>query len=285
MHTFVDVQGLRAQIAQWRAQGESLAFVPTMGNLHEGHLQLVRRARQLADRVVVSIFVNPMQFAPGEDYDTYPRTLDTDSRLLTAEQTDVLFAPDVSVIYPGGAEATTRIEVPGPGQGLEDEFRPGFFIGVATVVARLFNIIQPDYALFGEKDYQQLVVIRVMVADLCWPIEIIGVPMMREPDGLAMSSRNKYLSPEQRKAAILLNRSLTAGIEALQSGERDAEKIRQLVTNLITVEPLARLDYFSVADPDSLRELDVVGEKALLSTAVFFGKTRLIDNMIWKNNM
>jgi pantoate--beta-alanine ligase len=279
MHTFVDVQSLRAQIARWRAQGESLAFVPTMGNLHEGHLQLVRRARQVADRVVVSIFVNPMQFAPGEDYDTYPRTLDTDSRLLTAERTDVLFAPDVSVIYPGGAEATTRIEVPGPGQGLEDEFRPGFFIGVATVVARLFNIIQPDYALFGEKDYQQLVVIRVMVADLCWPIEIIGVPMMREPDGLAMSSRNQYLTGEERQRAPLLHQTLTRLAEQIAAGNPYFEMLEEEAMKSLAdggFDP----DYVCIRHADSLLPV-VPGEpRCVVLAAARLGKARLIDNII-----
>ena len=279
MQTLVDIQSLRAQIAQWRTQGDSIAFVPTMGNLHEGHLQLVRRARQVAERVVVSIFVNPMQFGPGEDFESYPRTLDIDSRLLSVEQTDVLFAPDVGVIYPGGAEATTRIEVPGVGRGLEEDFRPGFFIGVATVVARLFNIVQPDYALFGEKDYQQLAVIRVMVADLCWPIEIIGLPMMREADGLAMSSRNQYLTEEERRRAPLLHQTLMHVAEQIIAGNPHFGTLEEEAMKSLAdggFEP----DYVCIRHADSLLPVGEGELRCVVLAAARLGRARLIDNII-----
>ncbi len=279
MHNLVDVQGLRSQVAQWRAQGERIAFVPTMGNLHEGHLQLVRRARQAADRVVVSIFVNPMQFAPGEDFETYPRTLELDSRLLSAEQTDVLFLPDVGVIYPGGAEATTRVVVPGVGHGLEDDFRPGFFTGVATVVARLFNLVQPDCALFGEKDYQQLVVIRAMVADLCWPIEIIGVPTMRESDGLAMSSRNQYLTVDERQRAPLLHQTLTRVAEQIAAGSPHFGALEDESVKVLAdggFEP----DYVCIRHADSLLPVAEGESRCVVLAAAHLGRARLIDNEI-----
>jgi len=279
MQTLVDVQSLRAQTAQWRARGDSIAFVPTMGNLHDGHLQLVRRARQTADRVVVSIFVNPMQFAPGEDYESYPRTLDNDSHLLSAEQTDVLFAPGVDVIYPNGAEETTRIEVPGVGHGLEEAFRPGFFVGVATVVARLFNIVQPDYAMFGEKDYQQLAVIRAMVADLCWPIEIIGLPMMREEDGLAMSSRNQYLTEDERRKAPLLHQTLLRVAEQVTAGNArfaalEGEAMKTLAEG--GFDP----DYVSIRHADTLLPVAAGETHCVVLAAARLGRARLIDNII-----
>ena len=279
MHKLVDVPGLRSLIAGWRAQGERVAFVPTMGNLHEGHLQLVRRAQQAADRVVVSIFVNPMQFAPGEDFETYPRTLDSDTRLLSAEQTDALFAPEVSVIYPGGAEATTRVEVPGPGRGLEDDSRPGFFIGVATVVARLFNLVQPDYALFGEKDYQQLAVIRAMVVDLCWPIEIIGVPTMREADGLAMSSRNQYLTVEERQRAPLLYQTLTRVAEQIVAGSPHYGALEDEAMKVLAdggFEP----DYVCIRHAESLLPVAEGESRCVVLAAARLGRARLIDNIV-----
>lgn len=272
------------QIREIRWQDPSLTWglVPTMGYLHEGHLSLVRRALEENDRVIATIYVNPTQFAPTEDLSSYPKDLERDLAFLQELGTDVVFTPDDMVMYPEGFQ--TYVDVQEVTKVLEGASRPTHFQGVATIVAKLFNIAQPTRAYFGQKDFQQTAVLRQMVSDLNFDLEMVICPIVRESDGLAMSSRNKYLSPEQRKAAILLNRSLMAGIEALQTGERDAAQIRQLVTNLIIDEPLARLDYFSVADPDTLIELDVIVEKALLSTAVFFGNTRLIDNMIWKNN-
>ncbi|MEN8803104.1 MAG: pantoate--beta-alanine ligase, partial [Thiogranum sp.] len=208
MQTIADIDDLRVSVRDWRQSGARIGFVPTMGNLHEGHLQLVRRASSLSDRVVVSIFVNPMQFGPGEDFDTYPRTLGDDKAQLEQEQVDLLFAPAVDLIYPSGLNETTRVQVPGVGEGLEADSRPGFFIGVATVVARLFNLVQADIAVFGEKDYQQLAVIRRMVTDLRWPIDIEAVATVREADGLAMSSRNRYLSAGQRQRAPVLYQTL-----------------------------------------------------------------------------
>ncbi|MBF0255331.1 MAG: pantoate--beta-alanine ligase, partial [Gammaproteobacteria bacterium] len=190
---------LRGQIAQWRSQGQRIGFVPTMGNLHRGHLQLVRQAQERAERVVVSIFVNPLQFGANEDFASYPRTLEEDKALLQAEGVDLLFAPGVELIYPQGQQAHTQVHVPGISELLCGASRPGHFIGVATIVCKLFNLVQPDLALFGEKDFQQLLVIRRMVADLALPVEIIGIPTVREADGLAMSSRNRYLSPAGRE--------------------------------------------------------------------------------------
>jgi len=272
------------QIREIRWQDPSLTWglVPTMGYLHEGHLSLVRRALEENDRVIATIYVNPTQFAPTEDLSSYPKDLERDLAFLQELGTDVVFTPDDMVMYPEGFQ--TYVDVQEVTKVLEGASRPTHFQGVATIVAKLFNIAQPTRAYFGQKDYQQTAVLRQMVSDLNFDLEMVICPIVRESDGLAMSSRNKYLSPEQRKAAILLNRSLMAGIEALQTGERDAVQIHQLVKNLIIDEPLARLDYFSVSDPDTLIELDMVEEKALLSTAVFFGNTRLIDNMIWKNN-
>ena len=226
MITLQDIARLRAQVAHWRAAGDRIGFVPTMGNLHQGHLELVRRARGAAQRVVVSVFVNPMQFGPGEDFNSYPRTLEQDRAKLAAEGVDLLFAPGVEAIYPHGSGETTRIEVPQVSRGLCADFRPGHFTGVATVVGRLFNLVQPDVAVFGEKDFQQLAVIRRMVEDLGWPVEIAALPTVREPDGLAMSSRNAYLSPTQRQSATSLHRAL----------EPDPRILEPEATELVDVE-------------------------------------------------
>ncbi len=215
MITLDQIEPLRAQIAAWRSQGERTAFVPTMGNLHAGHLDLVRRARQLAPRVIVSIFVNPLQFGPTEDLAAYPRTLAADTRLLAQAQADLLFAPSVGEIYPQGQQGQCRVEVPGISEMLCGASRPGHFVGVATVVCKLFNMVQPDVAVFGEKDFQQLLVIRRMVADLCMPVEIVGAPTVREADGLAMSSRNGYLTTQERARAPQLFATLQASAKAL----------------------------------------------------------------------
>lgn len=279
------VTGNIQQIREIRWQDPILTWglVPTMGFLHEGHLSLVRQAKAENDRVMVTIYVNPTQFAPTEDLSSYPKDLERDLAFLQELGTDVVFTPDDTVMYPEGFQ--TYVDVQEVTKVLEGASRPTHFRGVATIVAKLFNIGQPTRAYFGQKDYQQTAVLQQMVSDLNYNLEMVICPTGRETDGLAMSSRNKYLSPEQRQAATLLHRALTAGVDALNAGERDAEKIRQLVTSLITAEPLARLDYFSVADPDTLVELDLVGEKALLSTAVFFGSTRLIDNELWEMSM
>ncbi|MEJ2748609.1 MAG: pantoate--beta-alanine ligase [Anaerolineae bacterium] len=259
---------------------KSWGFVPTMGYLHEGHLSLVRRAREENGRVAVSIYVNPTQFAPTEDLASYPRDLDRDLALLEAENVDLVFTPSDEIMYPPGFQTTVLLsEVTKP---LEGASRPTHFAGVATVVAKLFNIVQPNRAYFGQKDAQQTVVLRQMVRDLNFNLEMIICPIVRESDGLAMSSRNKYLSPAERQAALVLNRALKQARTAFEKGERDANTLRRIMTDLIAAEPLARLDYISTADPNTLAELETIEHNALLSMAVFIGSTRLIDNLVIK---
>src|SRR5512143_723122 len=254
----------------------TVGLVPTMGYLHEGHLSLVRRAREECDHVVVSIFVNPTQFGPKEDLSKYPRDLDRDLSLLEALGVDLVWAPSVEVMYPPGYQ--TWVEVERIALPLEGAMRPGHFRGVATVVAKLFTGVQPHKAYFGQKDAQQAAVIRQMTRDLNFPIEIVVCPIVREPDGLAMSSRNVYLDVEERKAATVLYRSLSAAKNAYENGEREAEKLRQIMRDVLAIEPMAQVQYVSCADYDTLEELERVTGKALLSMAVFMGKTRLIDN-------
>jgi pantoate--beta-alanine ligase len=278
METVTGLVELRDRLQGWRRRGEDIGFVPTMGNLHDGHLQLVRRARSLADRVVVSIFVNPMQFGPGEDFETYPRTLDADRAQLERERADLLFAPAVDLIYPSGLSETTRVEVPGVGEGLEADFRPGFFVGVATVVARLFNLVQADLAVFGEKDYQQLAVIRRMVKDLCWPIDIEAVATVREADGLAMSSRNQYLTAEQRRRAPVLYQTLCEVADGVRRqrqahAELEARAIRKLEQAGFTP------DYVCVRDAVTLQPLAEGNVSAVVLAAAHLGRARLIDNV------
>ncbi len=255
----------------------TVGLVPTMGYLHEGHLSLIRRAREECDHVVVSIFVNPTQFGPKEDLAKYPRDLERDSSLIEP-YTDLLWTPTAEIMYPPGYQ--TWVEVEAMTQPLEGAMRPGHFRGVTTVVAKLFNAVQPHKAYFGQKDAQQAAVIRQMVRDLNFPIEIVVCPIVREPDGLAMSSRNVYLDPEQRKAATVLSRSLRAAKKAYESGENNADQLRQVMKDVLASEPLAQMQYVSCADYETLEELEVVNRKALLSMAVYFGKTRLIDNFV-----
>jgi len=255
-----------------------VGLVPTMGYLHEGHLSLVRAARAQNEHVVVSIFVNPTQFGPGEDFERYPRDEERDLELLRADGVDVVFMPSADEMYPSGAP--TFVEVEGVTDVLEGAHRPGHFRGVTTVVAMLFNIIEPRRAYFGRKDAQQLVVVRKLVRDLHLDIEIVPAPIVREADGLAMSSRNAYLSPEERKAALVLSRALRRAEELSRGGERDGERLRAAMRELIARDPLARVDYVSVADAESLRELERVDGPALASLAVRIGRTRLIDNTI-----
>ena len=255
-----------------------VGLVPTMGYLHEGHLSLVRRARQDCDHVAVSIFVNPTQFGPKEDLSKYPRDLDRDLSLLEPLGVDLVWIPTPEIMYPPGYQ--TWVEVETITKPLEGAMRPGHFRGVTTVVAKLFNAVQPDKAYFGQKDAQQAAVIRQMTRDLSYPIEIVVCPIVREPDGLAMSSRNVYLDPGQRKAATVLSRSLGAAKEAYENGERDAEKIRGRMKEVLATEPLASVQYVSCADYDTLDELDAITGKTLLSMAVLIGKTRLIDNVV-----
>lgn len=257
---------------------EPVGFVPTMGFLHDGHLALVRRARQECRNVVVSIFVNPTQFGPNEDLDKYPRDLDRDIRMLSEAGTDLVWTPTPEVMYPPGFQ--TWVEVEGLTRHLEGAVRPGHFRGVTTVVTKLFNAVQPQKAYFGQKDAQQAAVIRRMTKDLDFPIEIVVCPTVREADGLAMSSRNTYLNPQERSAATVLYRALQAARRAYEGDERDAAVLRRIMADVIQAEPLAQMQYVSCADWDTLEELERVTGKALLSMAVFVGKTRLIDNLV-----
>ncbi|MDI6693694.1 MAG: pantoate--beta-alanine ligase [Anaerolineales bacterium] len=276
METVKTISELRA--ARLRLP-QPVGLVPTMGYLHEGHLSLVRAARSECASVVVSIFVNPTQFGPTEDLASYPRDLLRDLQLLEKEGVDLVWSPDVEDMYPPGFQTWVTVEE--VARPLEGSMRPGHFRGVATVVAKLFNAVQPQRAYFGQKDAQQAVVIRQMVRDLNFNLEVVVCPIIREPDGLAMSSRNTYLNPEERRAATVLYRSLSAARQAYQAGEREADRLRQIMAETIQSEPLARLQYVSCADADTLQEITgFVSGRALLSMAVFVGKTRLIDNFV-----
>lgn len=255
-----------------------VGFVPTMGFLHAGHISLVAAARAECGHVIASIFVNPTQFGPNEDLAKYPRDLPRDLALLETAGVDLVWTPTVEVMYP--TRFQTWVQVEALTRRLEGEVRPAHFRGVTTVVAKLFNAVGPDKAYFGQKDAQQAAVVRRMTKDLDFPIEIVVCPTLREPDGLAMSSRNTYLSPAERQAATILFRALSAAKSAYDSGERNAEKLRALVSSTVASEPLAKLHYVSCADYDSLDELETVRGKALISMAVFLGKTRLIDNFV-----
>ena len=263
-----------------RRQGRRIALVPTMGALHEGHLSLVRDGKMRGDRVVVSLFVNPAQFAPQEDFASYPRDFERDRELLNDTGIDVLFHPAVEEIYPEGFD--TQIEIRELSRPLCGAVRRGHFSGVATVVAKLFNIVRPHVAIFGCKDYQQLQIIRRLVRDLNFDVEVIGHPTVREADGLAMSSRNAYLDPAERKAALCLYRSLRHAEEMIRLGERRGAAIVDAARGEIAREALARIEYVSLCDPESLREIDPVQDAALLALAVRIGKARLIDNIILK---
>lgn len=256
----------------------TVGFVPTMGYLHEGHVSLARRAREECDRVVASIFVNPTQFGANEDLSKYPRDLKRDLTLLEAAGVDLVWTPTPEVMYP--PKFSTWVDVEGLTKPLEGAARPGHFRGVTTVVAKLFNAVQPQKAYFGQKDAQQAAVIRQMTRDLNFPVEIVVCPIIREADGLAMSSRNTYLSPEERQAATILFRALTVAKTAYERGERSAESLRKIMAETLASEPLAKMQYVSVADYDTLEELETVTGKTLLSMAVFMGKTRLIDNFV-----
>ena len=279
MKTVNTIEALRHSVAAWRSCGERIAFVPTMGNLHDGHLALIEEANKLADRTVASIFVNPLQFGEGEDFETYPRTLDEDSSQLASRGVDLLFAPPVEAMYPRAHLQQTRVEVPELSNILDGEFRPGFFVGVATVVCKLFNMVQPNIALFGEKDFQQLLIIRRMVVDLQMPVEIAASPTVREPDGLAMSSRNSYLDAQQRKTASLIYRSLRQAGDAIKRGEDD---YAQLETAAITTLEDAgfAVDYFSVRNANTLNPANAGENKLVILAAARLGQTRLIDNIV-----
>ncbi len=263
---------------KWRKEGQKIAFVPTMGYFHEGHLSLIRLARKKGDRLVVSVFVNPTQFGPQEDFEKYPRDKKRDIELAKKEGVDVLFCPSKEEMYP--PEYQTYVEVTELSRPLCGESRPGHFRGVATVVLKLFNIIRPHLAVFGEKDYQQLLVIKKMVQDLNLLVEIVSHPIVREIDGLAMSSRNVYLSSEERKSALSLFKSLKLAQELVKKGERNSDKIRKTVRDFILSHPYTKIDYIELRDPKNLIEKKEISGPTLLALAVFVGQTRLIDNII-----
>ncbi len=277
MQVIKTVSDMSAESVRLHREGKRIAFVPTMGNLHEGHLSLMRMARPLADVLAVSIFVNPLQFEPGSDFDAYPRTFQEDLKKCEPVGVDLVFAPMESDLYPEGFQTT--VEVAEISKGLCGDFRPGHFKGVATVVLKLFNIVKPDVAVFGEKDYQQLCVIRRMVKDLNLDVQIVGHPTVREPDGLAMSSRNQYLSPDERKRATLLYKFLKEARNLFDRGERRAQRLIATVQNGLARDPHISVEYVSIRDRDTLKPLDTLDRPAVMALAVHIGKTRLIDNI------
>lgn len=272
------VAGLRSRVQRWRNVRQRVALVPTMGNLHAGHLALVKRASQLADRVVVSIFVNPLQFGPKEDFGAYPRTPEADRLQLAVGGADLLFMPEVDEVYPRGTEDVTRVEVPALSDVLDGASRPGHFTGVATVVSKLFNMVQPDVAIFGEKDYQQLLVIRRMSVDLCMPIEIVGHPTVRETDGLAMSSRNQYLTKQERAQAPMLQRVLREVVMALRDGDKDFAALQQRAMQRLEEEGFLP-DYVEIRHADTLAPPATADLRLVALGAARLGKARLIDNI------
>ena len=277
MITLDSIAALRTQVDAWR-RGGNVAFVPTMGNLHQGHLALVRAARSMADRVVVSIFVNPLQFGAGEDFASYPRTLEADSAMLMGEGADLLFAPGPEIMYPRPQEEQTRVEVPGLSELLCGHTRPGHFVGVATVVCKLFNMVQPDIALFGKKDYQQLMVIRRMAEDLAMPVRVVGMDTVREASGLAMSSRNGYLTEQERAVAPILYRVLTGLAAELRRGSEDYAGL-QAQAAIELDENGFRTDYIAVRRADDLAEPAPGEPRLVVLAAAYLGRARLIDNI------
>jgi len=269
---------IRQRVFDWRRQGLRIALVPTMGNLHEGHATLVNHARKHADRVIVSIFVNPLQFGPSEDFARYPRTPVEDRALLEKYKADLLFSPEVQDMYPEGMKHHTVVNVPELSDILCGQFRPGHFAGVATVVAKFFNIVLPDVAVFGEKDFQQLHIIKRMAIDLCLPLEVIGIPTVREQDGLAMSSRNRYLTPEQRQQAPVIYRVLSEVAHQIKSGVRDYSGLES-VANEQLVNAGYKPDYVSVRDANTLQQPDKDSRELVVLTAARLGRARLIDNV------
>jgi pantoate--beta-alanine ligase len=276
MEIIDNVTGMQKRCEEIRREGKTIALVPTMGFLHDGHLELMREGNWLADILVISIFVNPTQFGPIEDYQDYPRDMEGDLKKAEGAGVDIVFTPSVEEMYPEGFQ--TKVVVERVTKYLCGLSRPGHFEGVATVVAKLFNIIKPHIAIFGQKDFQQLTVIRRMVRDLNMDIEIIGIPTIREPDGLAMSSRNKYLNTEERKSALCLKKSIDMTLGLIKEGERDAEKLKIAIRESILKHPFTDIDYVSICNPFSLEEIETIQGKALLAIAIKVGKTRLIDN-------
>lgn len=272
-----DIQMLRERLREVRRSGATIGLVPTMGALHAGHAVLLEVAHRDCDFVVASIFVNPLQFDRKDDLDKYPRTLDADIRVCESAGTDLIFAPSAGNLYPN--EQLTFVDVPKLGEYLCGQFRPGHFRGVSTVVAKLFNIVQPGRAYFGQKDAQQLAIIKRMVADLNFPLTIVPVPTVREADGLALSSRNKHLSPEQRAIAPVLSQALNKAVEQIEKGERAAAKIRKQISPLFEQHPAARVEYFEFVDPETLMPVAQISGPTLIAGAIWLGSTRLIDNV------
>ncbi|PSH04261.1 MAG: pantoate--beta-alanine ligase [Acidobacteria bacterium] len=278
MRIIRDIRDMQSASRAAKAQGSTICFVPTMGALHEGHLSLVRYARTQGTLVVVSIFVNPLQFGPTEDFNQYPRTLEADCAKLEAEGVEIVFAPSPAQMYPEGAKTVVYVE--GLSEKLDGLSRPGHFKGVSTVVAKLFNIVKPDYAIFGQKDAAQVAVLRRMVRDLNMDLELIVSPTVREADGLALSSRNVYLTPEQRCQALVLHRALLKVEAEAKSGETSAEKLRSIALSVLASEPAAKLDYLEIVNPDTLEPVEDTSKGALVAVAAAFGATRLIDNVL-----
>ncbi len=280
MEVVTTIAEVRARLDEVRRRDSTVGLVPTMGFLHDGHLSLMRAARSATDVVAATIFVNPLQFAPGEDLDAYPRDPEGDHAKAEGVGVDLLFAPDHAEMYPD--EVLTTVSVGALSASMEGASRPTHLAGVATVVAKLFAIAGPAHAFFGEKDFQQLAVIRRMAADLSFPVEVVGCPIVREPDGLALSSRNAYLSPDEREAATVLNRALKAGVAAVRAGEHDPGAVRTLVGDIIDAEPLAERDYVALVEPDTLADVEdplVPGRIYRLLTAARVGQPRLLDNL------
>lgn len=275
VHTIEEV---RTQVKEWRKNGESVGLVPTMGYLHEGHQSLIKKSVEQNDKTVVSVFVNPMQFAPTEDLESYPRDLNADAKLCTETGADLIFNPEPKEMYKNGF--CSFVDMIGPTAELCGKSRPIHFRGVCTVVSKLFNIVQPDRAYFGQKDAQQLAVIKRMVIDLNVPIEIIGCPIIREDDGLAKSSRNTYLNDEERKAALILSKTIFMGKKLVEDGLTDAKELVRLMKENIETEPLAKIDYVEVVDFNDISIKDEISDNTLVAMAVYIGKTRLIDNFI-----
>lgn len=273
------IQEVREQVSAWKKEGNTVGFVPTMGYLHEGHMSLIDAARE-NDKVVVSIFVNPMQFGPNEDLASYPRDLDHDAKMCEEHGVDLIFHPTPEEMY--GDKFYSYVDMNVLTQELCGLSRPVHFRGVCTVVAKLFNIVTPDKAYFGQKDAQQLAIIKRMVKDLNMPLTIVGCPIIREEDGLAKSSRNTYLSPEERKAALVLSRSIFLGKEMVENGERDAKKVLTAMVAEIEKEPLAKIDYVKMVDLDTMQQVESIGGGILTAIAVYIGKTRLIDNFMFE---
>ena len=278
MRVIEKIKDLKAVIRSQKSSGKTIGLVPTMGYLHDGHLSLVKASRDENDFTIMSIFVNPTQFGPNEDFDSYPRDMERDTKLAEAAGVDVIFAPSKDEMYPDGYK--TYVEVEDITNVLCGKSRPGHFRGVTTVVAKLFNIVEPDKAYFGQKDAQQVIVLRKMVKDLNMNLEIVTCPIVRESDGLAMSSRNTYLSPEERSGALVLSQSLFEAEKIIKDGERDAAKIIGYIKNRISQVEIAEIDYVEITDIDDLKSVEHIAGKVLIALAVRFGRTRLIDNVI-----